>query len=95
MYRCSNDYVDIYTQLRNPDDSLLEAELHGRYCGYSVDDLPHLLISMYELLILILYTDGSSNDAGFLARYSFIDACEYASQGSIARGWVMTCLGGA
>ena len=75
-FRCSNDYVDIYTQLSRPDEPLLEAALHGRYCGYTADELPHLLVSMHELLVLILYTDGRSNDDGFLARYQFIDAGE-------------------
>ena len=71
--------MDIYTQLSRPDEPLLEAALHGRYCGYTADELPHLLVSMHELLVLILYTDGRSNDDGFLARYQFIDAGEQSA----------------
>ena len=64
------------------EDDLLELPLHGRYCGHNLDDLPHLLVSMYNILIIGFYTDENSDkdtyiDRGFLGKYNFMDACEY------------------
>ena len=75
-FRCSHDYVDIFTQVRDPYQNLLDVPLHGRYCGSNPEQLPHLLISMHNVLILGFYSDGKDGDTGFRANYSFIDDCE-------------------
>ena len=74
--RCVRDYVDVYTQVKQADDDLLEIPLHGRYCGNDVDELPHLLISMNNIFIVGFFSDLDANSKGFLAEYRFIDACK-------------------
>ena len=74
--RCHDDYVDVYTQVHNPDENLLDVPLHGRYCGNDLENLPHLLISMYHVIIIGFYTDQDGQEAGFSGTYEFIDACE-------------------
>ena len=75
--RCLHDYVDVYTQVRYPEEDLLDVPLHGRYCGNDLDILPHLLISMGQLLVVGFYTDDGKSEKGFNAEYSFIDASVY------------------
>ena len=66
----------MYTELSTPDDSVLEGKLHGRYCGTSIDDVPHMFVSVRQVLVVILYTDSSLTYSGFNATFNFIDACE-------------------
>ena len=66
----------MYTQVHSDDENLLDVPLHGRYCGNNLEDLPHLLISMYQVLIIGFYTDDEDQEAGFQGTYDFIDACE-------------------
>ena len=76
FFSCNRDYVDVYTQVEDEDADMLEIPLHGRYCGTEVDALPHLLISMYRNFFVGFYTDGTRDERGFRAEYSFIDACK-------------------
>ena len=63
--------------MKNRDDDLLELPLHGRYCGSDMENIPKLLISMYNHLIVSFKSDDSKEDRGFRAEYSFIDDCKY------------------
>ncbi|ELU17589.1 hypothetical protein CAPTEDRAFT_178835 [Capitella teleta] len=71
--RCSHDFVDVFTRVRDPYESLLDVPLHGRYCGSEPEELPHLLVSMHNNFILGFYSDAKDVDYGFSANYSFID----------------------
>ena len=76
--RCSHDYVDVFTQVLDPYQNLLNVPLHGRYCGSEPEELPHLLVSMYSNFILGFYSDSKGVDhEGFNASYSFIDDGNY------------------
>ena len=55
---------------------MLDATLHGRYCGASLDEVPHMFVSLHQVLVIILYTDSSLTDSGFNATFNFIDACK-------------------
>ena len=77
--RCSSDYVDVYTQVRQPFEDLLDVPLHGRYCGSELDHLPRLFVSMYHVFVIAFYTDRHKEDRGFSAEYSFVDGCEYST----------------
>ncbi|KAL4233470.1 hypothetical protein ACF0H5_008151 [Mactra antiquata] len=75
---CRNDYIDVYVQLTNVNDPLLDAELLGRFCGDDMqEDLPRLLISTHNVIIIIFFSDDSKSDAGFVGSFSFIDASVY------------------
>jgi len=75
--RCVHDYIDVYTQAKEPNPDLLDVPLHGRYCGTGMDLLPRLLISMHNIFILGFYTDHQKEERGFLAEYTFINGCKY------------------
>jgi len=72
--RCLEDYVDVYTQVRNEIDDLLSVPLHGRYCGLDKEKLPTTFISMTRILVVGFYTISSvdTDVKGFRANYSFI-----------------------
>lgn len=74
---CRYDYIDIYIQLKNLEESLLEAPVLGRFCGDSLDNLPRLIISTHNIIVLIFLSDETKNDAGFEGTFAFIDASIY------------------
>ena len=74
--RCLHDYLDIYTQVYDEQEDVLDIPLHGRYCGNDMENLPSLLISMGNLLILGFYTNENKNEKGFQGYYEFIDGGE-------------------
>ena len=84
-HRCLHDYVDVYTQAREPIEDLLDVPLHGRYCGGDLDLLPRLLISMHNIFIVGFYSDHQKEERGFLAEYTFIDGCKYESSWDVGR----------
>ena len=59
--------------MHDPQQELLDVPLHGRYCGNDLDVLPHLIISMYNVLVAGFYTDDEREEKGFKAEYAFID----------------------
>ena len=75
--RCENDYVDVYAQLQHEDEDLLEAELTERFCGESMDNLPKLIVSTNNLLVLSFFTNSHKGNRGFQGSFEFFDDCEY------------------
>ncbi len=78
--------MDIYTRAQNEDEDLLDVPLHGRYCGNDMDNLPNLLISMYNVFIIAFYTDNIKDETGFLGTYEFIDGSKYTFLSTAKRG---------
>jgi hypothetical protein len=74
--RCSSDYVDVYTQVREPFQDLLDVPLHGRYCGSDISLLPYRFVSMHHVFVVGFYTDHQKDERGFSAEYSFVDGCK-------------------
>lgn len=78
--RCSYDYIDVYIQIKNASANILDAPLDGRFCGSNPDDLPYLLVSMYNVLIIGFYAEQKRLDnprdvgLGFRGFYQFKDA---------------------
>ena len=77
---CDEDYVDIFIEMTDVDADLLDQLLHGRYCGNDLSTLPHLLISMHNVLIVGFDTDERVTREGFYVEYEFIDACKCHEQ---------------
>ena len=77
-FSCRYDYIDIYVQLKNLEENLLEAPVLGRFCGDSLDNLPRLIISTHNIIVIIFLSDQTKNDAGFEGTFAFIDACKYS-----------------
>ena len=75
--RCNHDYLDIYAELQSDSDSLLDASLTGRFCGDLLTNLPRLVISSRNVLMLAFYTDDYKADKGFSVSYEFIDGSKY------------------
>ena len=76
-YSCKYDYIDVYVQLSSLDESLLEAPVLGRFCGDSLHNLPKLIISTHNIIVIVFFSDNEKNDAGFEGAFAFIDACKY------------------
>ena len=74
--RCENDYVDVYAQLQHEDEDLLDAELTERFCGESMDNLPNLIVSTNNLLVLSFFTNSHKGNRGFQGSFEFFDDCE-------------------
>jgi len=66
----------VYTQVREPVEDLIDAQLHGRYCGSGTDLLPRILISMHNVFVVGFYSDHQKEERGFRAEFQFIDGCE-------------------
>lgn len=76
-FSCRYDYIDVYIQLTSANDPLLDAELLGRFCGDDMqEDLPQLIISTNNIIIIIFFSDETKTDEGFEGYFEFIDACE-------------------
>ncbi|VDM95244.1 unnamed protein product [Thelazia callipaeda] len=76
---CETEYVDIYSELENPDDDLLSASFGGRYCGTIS---PYVRISLNRVIVLVFhsrYTSSQSNALKFRGRYAFISDGEKTS----------------
>ncbi|XP_045197836.2 cubilin-like isoform X2 [Mercenaria mercenaria] len=79
---CRNDYIDVYIQLTSPNDALLDAELLGRFCGDDMqEDLPQLIISTNNVIVIIFFSDGTKTDEGFQGYFEFIDAWALVTPG--------------
>ena len=64
----------MFSELRRPDEDLLETPFGGRFCGMIA---PRPRISLYNSLVLGFYTDQNSTDGDlFYGTYQFINACE-------------------
>lgn len=72
---CSGEYVDLYTELEDPGQDLINTPFGGRYCGRTV---PRKRISMYQTLVFGFYTDQKIvDDQVFQGNYEFIDASAF------------------
>ncbi|XP_076445824.1 cubilin-like [Babylonia areolata] len=75
---CESDYVDVYAQLQDESEDLLDAVLFGRFCGESMDNLPkQKIISTGNVLIVSFFTDNTKTNRGFQASFEFFDDSEY------------------
>lgn len=74
---CENDYVDVYAQLQNENEDLLEAKLTGRFCGDEMKNLPKLVVSTNNCLVLSFFTNDVKADRGFKGSYEFFDDTVY------------------
>ena len=77
MFRCTHDYVDVFTCVSSLEKDLIDVELHGRYCGGDPDKRPHLLISLQNIFIVSFNSDAKWTLTGFRAEFEFIDECTY------------------
>jgi len=72
LCRCLHDYLDIYTQIWTRNESLLLSPLHGRYCGKDISNLPSLIRSMGNILVVGFYTNAEISGDGFKLNYTFV-----------------------
>jgi hypothetical protein len=88
MPRCLGDYIDVYTEVSEPYQNLLQVPFHGRYCGSDKERLPYLLISMTNILVIGFYTDQTpeNEEKGFKINYSFIKDSDYTVGSTAAPG---------
>ncbi|XP_064617655.1 bone morphogenetic protein 1-like isoform X2 [Liolophura sinensis] len=84
---CSNDYLDLYTQV-TPDADLLEVPSPLRFCGDMLDTFPSAIISHTSYLIFTFYTDDIRVNQGFQGTYEFIDAATVSSPYNIGTSTV-------
>ncbi|CAG9530735.1 unnamed protein product [Cercopithifilaria johnstoni] len=74
---CETEYVDIYSELEEPDDDLLTAAFGGRYCG-SVS--PYVRISLNRVIVLVFHSRAVTNQRNirkFRGHYAFISDAPY------------------
>ncbi|KAF0294851.1 Dorsal-ventral patterning protein tolloid [Amphibalanus amphitrite] len=72
---CQHEYLDVFSELRRPDEDLLETPFGGRFCGMIA---PRARISLYNSLVLGFYTDQAETDGElFYGTYQFINASKY------------------
>ncbi|CAK5114740.1 unnamed protein product [Meloidogyne enterolobii] len=50
---CESEYVDVYSELEDPTEDLLSANLDARYCGTVA---PNVRISLHQVLVLVLHS---------------------------------------
>ncbi|XP_070189345.1 cubilin-like isoform X3 [Littorina saxatilis] len=74
---CENDFVDVYAQLQDEHEDLLDADLTGRFCGESMDNLPQLIVSTSNLLVLSFFTNDAKTNRGFQGSFEFFDDTVY------------------
>lgn len=74
---CENDYLDVYAQLREENEDLLDAKLTGRFCGDDMKNLPQLVVSTDSYLILSFFTNDNKSYRGFVGSYEFFDDTVY------------------
>lgn len=65
--------MDIYIDVQTVNiTNFLALQMHGRYCGYSVKDVPKVLVSHHRIILIVLYTDQrSEKDAQYQRRTSY------------------------
>ncbi|BFZ25253.1 hypothetical protein BsWGS_28292 [Bradybaena similaris] len=71
---CTSDFVNIYSQVKHENDDLLEAVMTGPFCGESKDDLPKMVVSTYNVLVIWFYSNHEKSSSGFHGTWEFIDA---------------------
>ena len=77
---CLHEYVDLYTELRNASEDLVQTDkFGGRFCGRIA---PRPRISLYNTIVLVFAFDRSGTGGGltphlFSGTYEFINASMY------------------
>ncbi|CAG5135827.1 unnamed protein product, partial [Candidula unifasciata] len=71
---CEHDFVNIYSQLKHETEDLLEAVMTGPFCGESKEDLPKMVVSTYNFLVIWFYSNHEKSSGGFHGTWEFIDA---------------------
>ena len=61
----------MYTDVTEPNADLVDLNFHGRYCGEDKSFLPHLWVSMHNIIIVGFYTDTKASNRGFKGEYEF------------------------
>ncbi|KAL3884105.1 hypothetical protein ACJMK2_030327, partial [Sinanodonta woodiana] len=59
-------------------DNLLDGPVLGRFCGESLEEIPKLLISVYNIITIVFFSDASKTDKGFQGEFEFISADPYS-----------------
>ncbi|XP_055889902.1 cubilin-like isoform X3 [Biomphalaria glabrata] len=77
------DYIEIYSQLQKETENLLEAGMTGPFCGEGKDNLPKMVVSTKNILILWFYSNHEKSSSGFNGTWEFIDAVPY-EMGTVA-----------
>ncbi|XP_012946236.1 cubilin [Aplysia californica] len=81
--RCTNDFVTIYSQLEHESDDLLEAKDTGPFCGEAKEDLPDLVVSTKNILVIWFYSNHEKSRGGFQGKWAFINAI-HEEMGTVA-----------
>lgn len=73
--------MDIYSELRSPDEDLLVTPFGGRYCDQVI---PHDRVSLYQTVVLSFYTEKESTQGAklFQGQYEFINAGKIGGEGA-------------
>uniref|UniRef100_A0A0N5B9P2 CUB domain-containing protein n=1 Tax=Strongyloides papillosus TaxID=174720 RepID=A0A0N5B9P2_STREA len=74
---CEVEYVDIYSELKDPNEDLLSVEVGGRYCGTVA---PTIRISLYNIIVLVFHSRvGKKRNENLVikGKYSFISDEKY------------------
>ena len=68
---CYHEYLDLFTEIRKPEDkSLIETPFGGRYCGKIP---PRLRISLYNGLSFVFHTDRENiTEQRFSGNFQFV-----------------------
>ncbi|KAJ8981546.1 hypothetical protein NQ317_009805 [Molorchus minor] len=76
LYSCVHEYMDVYSEVLQPDPAeLVNTPFGGRYCGPIP---PRARVSLYRALALSYHTDKNVSTSDiFLGRYQFINDSEY------------------
>ncbi|KAI1301505.1 Cubilin [Halotydeus destructor] len=74
---CIHEYVDIYTELDEPNQELITSPFGGRYCGRT---FPKKRVSLHQSLVFGFYTDQASADEDiFQGTFEFIDSSPFVA----------------
>ncbi|XP_042230639.1 cubilin-like isoform X8 [Homarus americanus] len=73
---CSHEYLDIYTEIKDPKKvDLLTTPFGGRYCG---GISPRLRVSLYTTIVISFYTDLLNTTSElFIGKYKFFNDSKY------------------
>uniref|UniRef100_A0A0K0E9P9 CUB domain-containing protein n=1 Tax=Strongyloides stercoralis TaxID=6248 RepID=A0A0K0E9P9_STRER len=74
---CEVEYIDIYSELKDPNEDLLSVEVGGRYCGSVA---PNIRISLYNIIVLVFHSrvgKKRNEDLIIKGKYSFISDEKY------------------
>lgn len=83
---CNHEYLDIYTEMEDINQDLINTPFGGRYCGRI---LPRKRVSLHQVLALGFFTDQTSVTANtFSGTFEFIDSSPYVAGTPMPSGGV-------